>query len=101
MAAARQTAALAGFVPFETNAPMCLVVGRECAAVADLLAILASDVKLVLTAIAESPVRGRGRPLPIAALRKYLNQNAEAGFVGQLESRVAAPSRRSACCKNQ
>src|SRR5258708_1008321 len=101
MTAAGQTATLAGFVAFEANAPMWLVVGRECAAVADLLAILACDVEFMLTGVAESPVRGRGRPLPIAALRKYLNQNAEAGFVGQLEGRVAAPSWRRACSNDQ
>jgi hypothetical protein len=68
--AAGKTATLARFVSFEPNAPVRLAVGSKCSAVADLLAILACEVKVVLTGIAKSPVAGGTGPLPVASLRE-------------------------------
>jgi hypothetical protein len=49
---------------------MRLVVGSKCSAVADLLAILACEVKVVLTGVAKSPVARAAGPLPVAILRE-------------------------------
>jgi hypothetical protein len=55
----------------------------------------------VLTSVAKSPVAGGAGPLPVAILGEKSDHNAEAGFVGQLESRVPALSWPGASTNDQ